>query len=860
MDSTASSVPESPRPDGPIRKALENELNEKVFQSVPQSEGSYKVLIVDRAALRILSSTMDHNSIIDQGFNLIEMLEYKREPLRTSSAVYLLTPSVETIDQLCQESSRHYKSYRVFFTSHVPDYLMNVFKEKCRFLPKLKAFTELNARFLALESRLFSLDRLGASIPQLHSVDFGADKMRTELSEMAEHLAEVCTLVAPSTDWTIRHDGMSFTARTLGSLVNEELRDKLRTERMKQREQSGHTGDEELANFGADGKQKQATLLVIDRVSDLVTPLIHDYHYQTMAHDLLTLNYHKPGGVHMEVPDNESKTPDKTKFEKLDGEDEDPVWTSIRSMFIQDALQHVQQAFQIFLENDAAYKIRNKGGQEVGMKEMSAAVRSLPVSRKKADKYALHILVARMCLERVSNTNLTELTLLEQDLIVGRAPDGTKLKVDEVIAMLVTTLEDEKFDLVDRLRLFFLCLIVIEGMTGLANEASYLATSRTFISKMKRALMERFSQHWVDAHLSDEQRASLKGLQRLLTTAHDGYSRLAWKIDPDGAHHHNTDDQSLTAKLAHRFAQRQETKKRRAALKQRLKRRGRISRDGDANGRTGGASLGDDEDSQKTSSDDMAHYDVARYVPPLWGIMMDMIDQALDNDAFPRTTELSVESILTGNTSPQPETSASSGNHGGKSYKSAKFMQNFRRGEDSREFRRKTDGSSSTSTSSDDASSATSELQHGPSLDENHLFMVFIVGGVSYTEVRAMYDVCARRNVNIVIGATNILTPNKFLRYLAAVDDPVVRLEVMLPPLPLELAVVRKPQLQNRPIDSFTPSVNATGGASAPNDEEQEQRAQQMDDEFHESRQTQDVIVVQPYRKKKGLKKLFGKR
>lgn len=853
MDSTSSSVSESPRPDGPIRKALENELNEKVFQSVPQSEGSLKVLIVDRAALRILSSTMDHNSIVDKGFNVIEMLEYKREPLRTMPAVYLLTPSVETVDQLCAESSRHYQSYRVFFTSHVPDYLMNVFKEKCRFLKKIKAFTELNARFLALESRLFSLDRLGASIPQLHSVDFGADKMRIELSEMADHLAEVCSLVAPATDWTIRHDGMSFTARTLGSLVNEELRDKLRTQRMKQREQSGHTLDEELANLGADGKQKQATLLIIDRVSDLVTPLIHDYHYQAMAHDLLPLNYHKPGGVHMEVPDNESKTPDKKKFEKLDGEDEDPMWTSIRSMFIQDALQHVQQAFQIFLENDAAYKIRNKGGQEVGMKEMSAAVRSLPASRKKADKYALHILAARMCLERVSSTNLTELTLLEQDLIVGRAPDGTKLKVDEVIAMLITTLEDEdKFELVDRLRLFFLCLIVIEGMTGLANEASYLATSRTFISKMKRALMERFSQHWVDTYLSDEQRASLKGLQRLLNTAHDGYSRLAWKIDPDGAHHHNTDDQSLTAKLAHRFAQRQETKKRRATLKQRLNRHvhGGGLGDDDANGRTGGASLGDDEDSQKTASDDRAHYDVARYVPPLWGIMMDMIDQTLDNDAFPRTTELSVESILTGNTSPQPETSASSssGNHGDKSYKSGKFLQNFRRG-----------ASSSSSTSSDDASSATSELQHGRSHDENHLFMVFIVGGVSYTEVRAMYDVCAKRNVNIVIGATNILTPHKFLRYLAAVDDPVVRLQVLLPPLPLELAVVRKPQLQNRPIDSFTPSVNAQGGASAPDDEEQEQRAQQMDDEFHQSRKTEEVIVVQPYRKKKGLKKFFGK-
>lgn len=74
---------------------------------------------------------------------------------------------------------------------------MTQFKRKANIIPRLKAFTELNITFRAVESRLFSLDRLAASLPQVHVADFTQKKMRKEISDLADQLVEVFSLVAP---------------------------------------------------------------------------------------------------------------------------------------------------------------------------------------------------------------------------------------------------------------------------------------------------------------------------------------------------------------------------------------------------------------------------------------------------------------------------------------------------------------------------------------------------------------------------------------------------------------------------------------------------------------------------------------
>lgn len=815
------------QPNGPLRTALQNVLLTKMIRCVPSNESNWKALIVDRAALRILAATMHLNELVNEGISIIELLDIRREPLPSVPAIYFLTPTAETVEQLASESPSQYKSFRIFFTTHLPDFLLSVVKRKAKFIRRVKCFIELDVRFLALESRVFSLDRPAASLPQVHAADNSSDKMRDEIAAVSDRLAEVCKLVAPAVQWDVRSDATSFTTRTLASLVNEELRDAMKarkatsddgTPEEPEREGSPSPGSLNASDSVRRHPPKKATLLIVDRASDVATPLVHEFTYQAMAHDLLPLNYRKPGGAHIEVDDEKSGG---KKFVQLDDEDKDPIWGSIRWLFIQEALQKAQEAFRHFVENDAAFKIRGKTTNELDIKEMSAAVRALPQSQMKADKHAMHIHAARACLEQVNSGSLTQLALLEQDLIVGRAPDGTKLKSEEMVEQVLNALQNESFPIAHRARLLMLALIVSEGLPGLGGEASQLSSSATFRGRMRRSGFESM----LDLNL--ELQTAVDGVKRMLQVATDGFTRLQLKVNPSLVE----SGDSISSKIMHKYAARQAHKRAKRDTKARHMRHG-------------------------LTSDNELHYDVARYHPPLRSVMMDLVDGELDHVAFPSTGAFSIEAIIASlGASSTDRFALESGNDADDGSSSSTVTPTSRewssgRAVLSKAFRRGDMGSRS----SDDSTSEDFNLQQRTA-DPDHLYVVFVLGGVTYSEVRAMYEVCAKRGANVVIGGSDMITPTSFIQQLAAVADPVVRVQAMLPPLPLDLAVVRaqkKDATAATLANGFTPSVASGSRAGARDPEE-------MDDEFHRERKNVEVVEVVTSYKKKGFK-VFGKK
>lgn len=790
-----STITLQPPTTGALRATLQKLLLDQVIHSVPVAESAWKALVVDRAALRILASTLYLNDLVNEGVSIIELIDIRRAPLPSVPAVYFLTPCAETVEYLANEPLSQYKSYRIFFTSPLSRFFLNTIKNRAKFITRVKQFVDLNVPFLALESRVFSLDRPASSLPQIHATDIPAEKVREELGEIRDRLSEVCRLLAPHLSWTVRSDATSFTTRTLASLLREEL------------DVSSSRG---LASACAPTSGRfppgvtppsNATLLIIDRASDLASPLIHEFSYQAMAHDLLSLNYRKPGGAHIEVDDE--KTQGK-KFVQLDDEDRDPVWSSIRWMFIQDALNGAQDAFREFVQNDAAFKIRGKTADQLDIKDMSAAVRALPQSQMKADKHALHITATRACLEACKQLSLTDLALVEQNLILGRASDGTKIKAEVMVENILTALSDERIPLNHRLRLLMLALVVSEGLPGLGGENSALSSSSSFRSRLMRAdIMTALS-------LNAEMSASVEGLERMLRTAKEGVTRIQNRINP-----HLAGGDGMAAKLWQRYAARQSAKQ---AKRERAARRKRHGLD----------------------SEEELQYDVARYSPPLRSVMMDLVDNKLDEMFFPSADTLSIDAIISsmGNSAldePEKEERTSSSRGHRVKYKLNHMLRRHDRDKKSDD--------------DDDDSDSSDEETHQLS-DPDHLYVIFVLGGISYSEVRAMYEVCSKRSANVIIGGSEVLTPNMFVRNLAAVADSVIRVQAMLPPLPLELAVRKAPMKKSaaHSVDGAEEDGNAglTVGS--------------IDDEFQYDRQNGGAVeVVTGYKKNRGLR-IFGRK
>lgn len=816
-----------PPPKGSLRVDLQNIFLSKMIRSVPPEESNWKALIVDRAALRILAATLHLNELVNEGVSIIELLDIRREPLPSIPAIYFLTPTPESIEYLANESPTQYKSFRIFFTTHLPDFLLSIIKKRTKFIRRVKSFVELNIRFIALESRLFSLNRPAASLAQLHGEDLSKDKVRDEIATVSGHLAEVCQLLAPSVAWHVRSDATSFTTRTLASLVNEDLHHTHNTAHHTTHESTSTTSASDPHPVSSEPASphacvpKKATLLIIDRASDLVTPLLHEYSYQAMAHDLLPLNYRKPGGAHIEVHDEKT---DAKKFEQLDDEDKDPVWSSVRCMFIQEALQKAQDAFRQFVENDAAFKIRGKATHDLDIKEMSAAVRALPQSQMKADKHAMHIQAVRDCLDQASALNLTNLSLVEQDLVVGRASDGTRIKSDIMVDDVVQALQDDDVPVSHRARLLLLAQIISQGLPGLGGEISALSPSTGFRTRMRRSGFE--SSFEMNAELV----ATVQGVVRLLQVADDGVARMQFKANPDFAE----ESDSMAGKLKQRYAARQALKQSKRENVKRQKRHG-------------------------LQTEDDLHYDVARYNPPLRSVMMDLVDDELDDVLFPITGALSVESILASlgqssladdgsaaqSASPKPLSSEKSRNN--------KLSGRFSLTKPLSRSEVATSRSDEVATSHSDEDEDDYDEEDKPRVaDAEHLYVVFVLGGVSYSEVRSMYEVCSKRSANVIIGGSEVITPAMFMRNLAAVADPVIRLQVMLPPLPLELAVKRAES--KKPSDKEDDFGDAM--AHSGDEDGEESRVVAGDDEdFQSQRQNGEIVeVVESYKKKGGFR------
>lgn len=815
-------------PPGALRRRLQARLLDRMVRSVGKP-GSWKVLVVDREALRILAAALGGlNGLVDEGVTIIEMLDMRREPLPRIPAIFFCVPSAESIQHLCAEAPKQYGEFHLFFTHRVPDFQMDVLRQNAPMLRsrRVKSFVELDVELLATESRVFSLDRPGASLPQLYG---GTPREALEeMSTLSERLTDACGLVGRMLDWDVRSDGASQKARTVATLVKEQLETvklKARADRA-QREAAGIVEKEEAEEdvaAGPDGeaavKPTRATLLVLDRASDMISPLMHDFSYQAMAHDLLKLEYSKPGGTHFDIPDD--KDASKTKSLVMDDEETDDTWVGTRHVFVEDAKADAQARFKEFLATDAAYKIRGKDGADVGIDEMSRAVRALPESQKRADKFTLHITALSECLKLCGEMHLPELAITEQDIAIGRHPDTTRCKPDAIVETLRLLVHNTDIPLEHRMRSLMLAIAVAEGTVALGGEASLLALTASFKFRLGRSTVANVPD------LTPVMASSIKGFQTILTKAREAAEAFALRtgggpreVEADGNQAKQFAD-SLKAKYTERRDVKEQEKK---IEQQRRRRAGR-------------------------RDEDELPLDVQRYLPPLTSVALDLVDERLKMEPFPLTGAVSVDSIISNLGAAQLDDAG-----GPEDFASRRHRIGLRSA--GRRLSRGLSKNSSRDEEEDDRFRAA---------DPEHLFVIFIVGGVTYSEIRSVYDVCSRRGANIMIGGSQILTPRTFLDSCAAVEDPIVRMKVMLPPLPIELAQSRAArertlkagaeQKAAKEKASKAAASSAVESAASPRSVRNED-----EDEDYSERHSADVVVVEKYKKKSLAKKMFGRK
>ncbi|TKA69182.1 hypothetical protein B0A49_04120, partial [Cryomyces minteri] len=386
--------------------------------------GEWKVLVVDEASRKLIDNVVKEDEILNEHITNIEQIEHKRLAKKDMDAVYILTPQPHIVDCVMADfERRRYRRTFLIWTSLLHPALRDRIDKSTIAREQIKLFRVLNVEFLPRESHVVTF-RDPWSFPVLFHPACN-NLVKQHMEDMAQKIVGVC--VALGEYPTIRYyrpRNPNHEASVLCSHLARFVQDEL----------------DLYAKFHEDfppaSTRPRGALYIVDRSMDLYAPLVHEFTYQAMAHDLLPIKDSEKTTYRAKV--NEGR-PDEQEKDMEIGE-KDKIWVQNRHQHMKDTIEKLMSDFQKFIDENPHFTNTDSGNASSlnAIKDMLAG---LPQFQEMKEAYSLHLSMAQECMNIFQRQKLPDLASVEQSLATGLDEDYRKPK--NMADQVVRTLDDE---------------------------------------------------------------------------------------------------------------------------------------------------------------------------------------------------------------------------------------------------------------------------------------------------------------------------------------------------------------------------------------------------------------------------------
>lgn len=376
------------------------------------SSDGIKALLLDHHTSRVLAVAVSQSWLLERDVVLIEKLDESNDAHPDLDAIVFVRPTSENVLQLRKElRSPRFASYQLAFSNVLRRTLVEELADADAH-ERVTSVTELYADFFALSPHLVSL----GVVPCL-------DAMRGSRAALANPHFErtvdgvTAILLALKVRPIVRYERGSSLCRNLAERVSVRI-------------------DQEAALFSFGPRDRSPLLLIVDRREDPLTPLLNQWTYEAMTHELVGL---KDNIVDLR---NAPAVP-KEMHQVVLNADSDEFYAANRYANFGDLGDNLNSLVQTFQQSSASkHKMES-------VQDMIALVAEFPQLRQKSVAVGRHVALASELSRITRETRLMEVSQLEQDLACREAETD---HIREVEALL----HSSKVSASDKLRVVML--------------------------------------------------------------------------------------------------------------------------------------------------------------------------------------------------------------------------------------------------------------------------------------------------------------------------------------------------------------------------------------------------------------------